>query len=354
MLISILMIIVGFILLIKGADFLVDGASGVAKKFKIPEMIIGLTIVAMGTSMPELMVSLSSALEGHSDISLGNVIGSNLANILLILGICAWMKKINIPKATRRIENPLSLIITIILFALCLNGGSMKNISQGEGILLLLLFVAFLIYLFVSAKKSKDNENVAVITNKVEDSNEVAENNLDSENKEQQKDKLDKDKIVLNRNTIRTFILDIIKIGLGIFGLKYGADFVVDHAVNVATIMGISEKIIGVTIIAVGTSLPELVASVTAVMKGENNMAVGNIVGSNIFNILLILGVSSSICPINYSESYNFDMIYLIIASAFLAIFPYVGKSTRALDRAEGIIFFLMYVGYISTIIFLR
>ena len=125
-------------------------------------------------------------------------------------------------------------------------------------------------------------------------------------------------------------------------GLKYGADFVIDHAVNVATIMGISEKIIGVTIIAVGTSLPELVASVTAVMKGENNMAVGNIVGSNIFNILLILGISSSICPINYSESYNFDMVYLIIASALLAIFPYIGKSTRALDRVEGIIFFLI------------
>jgi len=353
MLISILMIIVGFILLIKGADFLVDGASGVAKKFKIPEMIIGLTIVAMGTSMPELMVSLSSALEGHSDISLGNVIGSNLANILLILGICAWMKKINIPKATRRIENPLSLIITIILFALCLNGGSVKNISQSEGIFLLLLFVAFLIYLFVNAKKSKENESVEVIS-KVNENKEDIKNNSHSENKEQEKEVLDNDKIVLSRNTIRTFILDIIKIGVGIFGLKYGADFVVDHAVNVATIMGISEKIIGVTIIAVGTSLPELVASVTAVMKGENNMAVGNIVGSNIFNILLILGVSSSICPINYSESYNFDMIYLITASALLAIFPYVGKSTRALDRAEGIIFFLMYVGYITTLIFLR
>lgn len=354
MLISILMIIVGFILLIKGADFLVDGASGVAKKFKIPEMIIGLTIVAMGTSMPELMVSLSSALEGHSDISLGNVIGSNLANILLILGICAWMKKINIPKATRRIENPLSLIITIILFALCLNAGSVKNISQGEGILLLLLFAAFLIYLFVSAKKSKDNENLEVIT-KVEEGNEVTQNiSTNIENKEQEKETVDKDKIVLNRNTIRTFILDIIKIGVGILGLKYGADFVIDHAVNVATIMGISEKIIGVTIIAVGTSLPELVASVTAVMKGENNMAVGNIVGSNIFNILLILGISSSICPINYSESYNFDMVYLIIASALLAIFPYIGKSTRALDRVEGIIFFLMYVGYIATLIFLR
>lgn len=353
MLISVLMIIVGFVLLIKGADFLVDGASGVAKKFKIPEMIIGLTIVAMGTSMPELMVSLSSALEGHSDISLGNVIGSNLANILLILGICAWMKKINIPKATRRIENPLSLIITIILFALCLNGGSVKNISQGEGILLLLLFVVFLIYLFVSAKKSKDNENVEVIT-KIEEGNEVTQNISNIENKEQEKETVDKDNIVLSRNTIRTFILDVIKIGVGILGLKYGADFVVDHAVNVATIMGISEKIIGVTIIAVGTSLPELVASVTAVMKGENNMAVGNIVGSNIFNILLILGISSSICPINYSESYNFDMVFLIIASALLAIFPYIGKSTRALDRVEGIIFFLMYVGYIVTLIFLR
>lgn len=335
MLISIVLVIVGFLLLIKGADFLVEGSSAVAKRFKIPEMIIGLTIVAMGTSMPELVVSLTSALEGHSDIALGNVVGSNLANILLILGICALMKEINIPKATRRIENPLCLIVTVILFVLCLNGGANKTISQKEGLFLLLLFVGYLIYLFITARKNSKKESVKSISI-LNEKEETVEN---------VKEELDRNADNLNSN--KKFIINFFKIIIGIVGLKFGADFVVDNAVNIAQIIGISEKIIGVTIIAVGTSLPELVSSVTAVAKGENDMAVGNIVGSNIFNILLILGISSSICPINYSLSYNFDMIYLIITGTLLAIFPYIGKGTRALDRAEGVIFVLMYLAYI-------
>lgn len=339
MLISIVLVIVGFLLLIKGADFLVEGSSAVAKRFKIPEMIIGLTIVAMGTSMPELVVSLTSALEGHSDIALGNVVGSNLANILLILGICALMKEINIPKATRRIENPLCLIVTVILFVLCLNGGANKTISQKEGLFLLLLFVGYLIYLFITARNNSKKETVKS----------VSILNEKEETVENVKEELDRNADNLNSN--KKFIINFFKIIIGIVGLKFGADFVVDNAVNIAQIIGISEKIIGVTIIAVGTSLPELVSSVTAVAKGENDMAVGNIVGSNIFNILLILGISSSICPINYSLSYNFDMIYLIITGALLAIFPYIGKGTRALDRAEGVIFVLMYLAYIACLL---
>ena len=335
MLVSIVLVVVGFLFLIKGADFLVEGSSAVAKRFKIPEMIIGLTIVAMGTSMPELVVSLTSALEGHSDIALGNVVGSNIANILLILGICALMKEINIPKATRRIENPLCLIVTVILFVLCLNGGVNKVISQKEGLFLLLLFAGYLIYLFISARKKGENKNVKSISS-FDNTGETVENI---------KKELDRNKENINSN--KNFIVNFFKIIIGIVALKFGADFVVDNAVNIAQIIGISEKIIGVTIIAVGTSLPELVSSVTAVAKGENDMAVGNIVGSNIFNILLILGISSSICPINYSLSYNFDMIYLIITGALLAIFPYIGKGTRALDRAEGVIFVLMYLAYI-------
>lgn len=340
MVISIILIIVGFLFLVKGADFLVDGSSAVAKKFKIPEMIIGLTIVAMGTSMPELVVSLTSALDGHSDIALGNVVGSNIVNVLLILGICALMKEINIPKATRRIENPMCLIVTVVLFALCLNGGASKIISQKEGALLLLLFVGYLIYLFVVAKKNGKKEN--------DDSATVFVNSAGTV--ENIKMELDQNKEIVENN--RKFFVNILKIVIGIIGLKYGADFVVDNAVNIAHIIGISEKIIGVTIIAIGTSLPELVSSVTAVMKGQNDMAVGNIVGSNIFNILLILGVSSSISPINYSTSYNFDMIYLIVTSALLAIFPYIGKSTRTLDRAEGFVFVAMYMGYIACLLF--
>lgn len=340
MFISILFVIIGFILLIKGADFLVDGSSAVAKKFKIPEMVIGLTIVAMGTSMPELVVSLTSALEGHSDIALGNVIGSNIVNVLLILGICALMKEINIPKATRRIENPLCLIITVVLFAICLNGGTSKIISQKEGGFLLLLFIGYLTYLFVIARKNSKNEKLKVAS--VLDEKEETLENV----------KADLDRNKENIKNSKSFIIKCIKIVIGIIALKFGADFVVDNAVNIAHIIGISEKIIGVTIIAIGTSLPELVSSVTAVAKGENDMAVGNIVGSNIFNILLILGVSSTICPINYSLSYNFDMIYLIITGVLLAIFPYIGKGTRALDRAEGIIFVLMYLAYIVCLLF--
>lgn len=340
MFISILLIIIGFILLIKGADFLVDGSSAVAKKFKIPEMVIGLTIVAMGTSMPELVVSLTSALEGHSDIALGNVVGSNIVNVLFILGICALMKEINIPKATRRIENPLCLIVTIVLFAICLNGGASKIISQKEGVFLLLLFVGYLIYLFITARKTAKNEDVKNIS-MLDEKEETVEN---------VKEELDRNEKNIKGN--RNIIINFLKIILGIVALKFGADFVVDNAVNIAHIIGISEKIIGVTIIAIGTSLPELVSSVTAVAKGENDMAVGNIVGSNIFNILLILGVSSTICPINYSVSYNFDMIYLIITGILLAIFPYIGKGTRALDRAEGIIFVLMYLAYIACLLF--
>lgn len=324
MFVSIILVIVGFIFLIKGADFLVSGASALAKRFKISEMVIGLTIIAMGTSMPELMVSLTSALDGHSDIALGNVVGSNLANVLLILGICALMSKINIPKETRRIENPLCLIITIVLVFLCLNGGENKMISQPEGIILLVLFVIYLIYLFVNAKKKeeqKDTEQLIIKTEK-------------------------------KSKTLRNVIIDCLKIIVGIIALKFGADFVVDNAVNIAEIVGISEKIIGVTIIAIGTSLPELVASITAVMKGENDMAVGNIVGSNIFNILLILGGASAISPINYVLSYNFDMIFLVVTCILMAIFPYIGKSGRALDRIEGIIFVTMYLAYILILLF--
>lgn len=342
MLLSIILVIVGFLFLIKGADFLVDGASAVAKKFGISEMIIGLTIVAMGTSMPELVVSIKSALEGHSDIALGNVIGSNMANVLLILGICALMKQINIPKATRHIENPLCLILTVLLFALCMNGGVSKIISQKEGIFLLLLFVCYLTYLFISARKNAKNDK----------SNNSSMFNSKGETVENVRATLDRSSEIEESKSNGKFIINVFKIIIGIVALKFGADFVVDNAVNIAQIIGISEKIIGVTIIAIGTSLPELVSSVTAIYKGENELAIGNIVGSNIFNILLILGISSSISPISYSLNYNFDMVYLIITGLLLAVFPYIGKGSRAIDRAEGLIFVTMYLAYILCLLF--
>ena len=324
MIIAIILVIVGFFLLIKGADFLVDGASTVAKKFKISEMVIGLTVVALGTSMPELMVSLTGALGGHADISLGNIIGSNLANILLILGICALISRIEISKETKWYENPINLFITIVLLVLCVNGGLVKAISQPEGIILLVLFALFLAYVFYMAKKDK-NEELA-LDRSVDDS-------LDNIGK-------------------RQFLFACIKILGGIVFLKYGADFVVDNASKIAEIIGISEKIIGLTIVAIGTSLPELVASVTAVVKHENDMAVGNILGSNIFNILFILGVSSVITPINYSISYNLDIFVLIFTGILLLIFPFIGKTKNYLGKWHGAIFLVMYIIYLITLIF--
>ena len=324
MILSILLIIVGFILLIKGADFLVLGASGVAKKLRISEMVIGLTIVAMGTSMPELMVSLTSAIEGYADISLGNIVGSNLVNVLFILGLCAIIKNLAISKESRKVDIPVSLLVTILLFFFCLNGGTEKIISRTEGIILLVIFVIYLGYLLINARKIEKDDNKKVVEEKT---------------------------IKENKNN-KTFILNCVKIIVGIIALKFGADFVVDNAVIVAETVGISEKIIGVTIIAIGTSLPELVASVTAVLRNENDLAVGNIVGSNIFNILLILGVSSTISPIHYSLSYNFDMILLIAITILLAIFPFIGKEKYSLERSEGIIFCLIYLAYILMLIF--
>lgn len=329
MILSILLIIVGFILLIKGADFLVLGASGVAKKLRISEMVIGLTIVAMGTSMPELMVSLTSAIEGYADISLGNIVGSNLVNVLFILGLCAIIKNLAISKESRKVDIPVSLLVTILLFFFCLNGGTEKIITRTEGIILLVIFVIYLGYLLINARKIEKDEGKA----KVEEKKELkTKENAEKNNK--------------------TFILNCVKIIVGIIALKFGADFVVDNAVIIAETIGISEKIIGVTIIAIGTSLPELVVSVTAVLRNENDLAVGNIVGSNIFNILLILGVSSTISPINYSLSYNFDMILLIAITILLAIFPFIGKEKYSLERSEGIIFCLIYLAYILMLIF--
>ena len=272
MLLSIFFIIVGFALLIVSADLLVDGASGIARKFHIPEIIIGLTIVSIGTSMPELFVSITSALDGYSDMAIGNIIGSNLSNLLLILGLSAIIKPVVFQKETRLYEIPMCLIFTIILMCFC---NSENGISREEAIILLLLFCFFIGYtIFMGKRESK---------------NSIIEINVNESKK---------------NNTIK----DIILIVLGIVGLKIGGDLAVNNAVDVANYFNISEKIISLTILAVGTSLPELVTSVTAAIKGNSDIAIGNIIGSNIFNILLIIGVSALIKPITYNVTY---IIYL-------------------------------------------
>lgn len=309
MFLSVILIIIGFVLLIVGADVLVDGSSGIAKKFHIPEIIIGLTIVSIGTSMPELFVSITSALDGYSDMALGNIIGSNLSNLLLILGLSAVIKPVVFQKETRLYEIPMCLLVTIILMVFCnTNGG----ISKIESIGLLILFGAFIGYTIYMGKKESKNEIVEIKA-------EEKENNI---------------------------IKNIIFVLLGICGLKIGGDLVVNNAVNVANHFNWSEKLISLTILAIGTSLPELVTSVTAAIKGNSDIAIGNIIGSNIFNILLIIGVSALITPITYNFSYNFDFSILIVSSIILAIFPFIPPKDK-MSRFNGIIYLLIYIAYL-------
>lgn len=324
MFIQIIIMLVGFALLVKGADLLVDGASNIAKKFHIPEIVIGLTIVSVGTSMPELMVSLTSALEGHSDMSIGNVVGSNIANLLLILGICAIIKNLNFKKETKYFESPFALVVTILLFIFgnnCIIDGS-GVIGRGAGFVLIGLCILFIIYNIIMAKKGEDFDGIS------------------------------KDLVIVNieMSTARYTIKSIIFIILGIVCLKFGGDFVVDSASEIARILGMSEKLISLTIIAVATSLPELATSVIATKKGEVDLAIGNIIGSCIFNILLIIGLSAIITPISYSLNYNKDIICLIVATIFLALFPFIGKKDE-MTRANGIIYLVGYIAYSISLI---
>ena len=311
MIISVFFIIVGFALLILGADWLVNGASSIAKKFHIPEIIIGLTIVSIGTSMPELFVSTTSALEGLSDMSIGNVVGSNLCNLLLILGLSTIIKPVKFQKETRLFEIPMCLIFTVIFIVLCNTGGTINKV---EAVLLLLLFLLFITYTIFMAKKQSSQE---------------------------------KQEEVKTQKKLLPILKDILLIILGVIGLKIGGDLAVNNAVNIANYFGVSEKIIGLTILAVGTSLPELVTSVTAAIKGNSDIAIGNIIGSNIFNMLLIIGVAAFINPISYNFSYNMDLIVLVVATLILALFPVIPPKNE-MSRANGIIYFLMYVGYIG------
>ena len=317
---NIILIIIGFALLIKGADLLVIGASKIAKKFNIPEIVIGLTVVAIGTSLPELVVSTTSALTGHSDIALGNILGSNIANLFLILGVCAIIKPLKFKKETVMFENPFVIVITALLFFLCLNNGGVE-ISRTEGGILLLLCVIFILYNIIMAKRGSVKEDPE---------------------EELQQDPEEPSKI----DTYKSLLFIVI----GILGLKYGGDFVVDNAVAIAQAIGISEKLISLTIVAISTSLPELITSVTATYKGETDMAIGNIVGSQTFNILLILGTSALLSPIKYSTIYNQDLVLLLAGSTVFALFPFLGEK-RKMTRENGILFVIVYIVYMINVV---
>lgn len=315
MVLNIFLILVGFALLIEGANLLVDGASGIAKKFHISEIIIGLTVVSIGTSMPELFISVTSAINGLEDMAIGNVIGSNLCNLLLILGLSAVITPISFKKETKFIEIPMCIFITIIFMILCNVG---DGISRIDAIILIILFAIFIGYTIYMGKKGEEE---------TEKSNE---------------------RPVKNK---KTFIY-VIYILLGIIGLKFGGDFVVNNATDLAEYFKISQKVISLTIVAIGTSLPELVTSITAAIKKDSDIAVGNIIGSNIFNFLLIIGASGIINPIKYSSSYNVQMAILLVATVVLAIFPYIEPKDK-LNRSNGITYLMLYALYM-VLLFLK
>ena len=311
MVLPVILIILGFILLIKGADILVEGSSNIAKKFHIPEILIGLTIVSIGTSMPELFVSTTSAIQGRSDMAMGNVIGSNVCNLLLILGLSTVIKPVKFQKETRLIEIPLCLTLTIIFMTLCNTG---DGITRGEAIVLLALFALFIIYTIIMGKNA-DKFDKETQNTRSEDTSNIS------------------------------MLKSIIYVILGVIALKIGGDFTVDNSVIIANHFGISEQIISLTILAIGTSLPELVTSVTAAFKGNSDIAIGNIIGSNIFNMLLIIGVASIINPITYNIKYNIDMAILISGTILLALFPVIPPKNE-MNRGNGLVYLAFYAMY--------
>ena len=302
-LIQILILIIGFIMLIKGASFLIDGAVGLSRKLKIPEIVIGLTIIAFGTSMPELVVNGFAAFAKQGDVIYGNVIGSNIANILLILGITGLLCPIFMPLNTVKKEIPLSLFAIIILWFISKDG----VLSRIDSLILLSFFIVFLLYI---AKLSKTGKKKIETTN------------------------------FLSSGKILLFLT------IGLVGLIYGGKLVVDSAVKIAMIFSVSKKLIALTIVSVGTSLPELATSVIAAKKGQTDIAIGNVIGSNIFNIFLIMGISGMIAPVNYNFKFNFDLGVLLYATLLPMGIAYVGRRYY-IDKYNALTLIVSYVAYI-------
>ncbi len=301
LLLELLLLVLGFVLLVKGADFFVDGAASIAKKLKVPELVIGLTIVAMGTSAPEAAVSITGAAKGNADISIGNVIGSNIMNILVILGLAAVIISISVAKSTVHIEMPFMIAISIIFIVMGIDG----EIGRLDGVVLWGLFLIYLCYLFVMAKKNPSDGGSGV-----------------------------KD-MPIWKSILFT-------IG-GIAAIVLGSDLAVDAASTIASAFGMSERFIGLTIVALGTSLPELFTSVTAAKKGSADIAIGNIVGSNVFNILFVIGTSSLIIPIHFASNFIVDGIIAVAAAVLLWVCTLPKKR---LNRVSGAIMLAGYVGY--------
>lgn len=304
-LVQLLLVVLGFTMLAKGADWFVDGSSGIARKFGIPQLIIGLTIVAMGTSAPEAAVSISAALKGNADITVGNIVGSNILNVLVILGLSALITPLAVAKSTIRIDIPLVLVASVLLLALGWNGA----LNWIAGLLLLVVFILYMAYLFIQA-----------IRNKEETSEETQ--NL-------------------------SFWKAILYAIIGLVLIIWGSNVTVDAATTLATLWGMSPRFIGLTIVALGTSLPELFTSVAAARKGNADIAIGNIVGSNIFNNLFVVGLSALITPVPFQSKFIFDTLVVIAATVLLWVCCLKDKK---MHRWAGALFLLCYVAYFVVI----
>jgi len=312
---KILILILGFILLISGADLLVKGSSNIAKKFNIPQILIGLTIVALGTSLPELIITIISANKGSLDLIIGNVIGSNICNLLLILGISSIIKSIKINKTTRLIYLPILFFssLLILLMGLGFLGGEKLKINKFDGIILILLFVIYFSYPIIK-------ETITIIKN--------LKNNNDNP-----------------KNNIKLF-LPLTNILIGIILLKYGGDFVVDSATDIAQLFNINQTIIGLTVIALGTSLPELVTSIVAVIKKDEDIAVGNIFGSCIMNYYLILGTGALLTDLPFEKSFNENLFLLLGVILLIWLFSFTNTAHK-LIRVNGLLLLLIFSLYI-------
>ena len=292
---NIILLVLGFILLLKGADWFVDGSSSIASRFGIPQLIIGLTIVAMGTSLPEAFVSITAALKSNAAITIGNVVGSNILNVGIILGITALIRPLHIQNSTIKYEMPFMILVTLVLILLGIN----TTISRLDGIIMWLFFLGYLYYIFKMSKNQMEETEI--------------------------------------KQTNPLFI------PLGLVCLMIGSNFAVDAATNIAISLGVSQRFIGLTIVALGTSLPELVTSVTAAKKGNADIAIGNIIGSNIFNILFVVGSSALITPVPFEPNFIIDSFVAILIGLVLYICT---KKTRVLDKKAGILLLITYSIY--------
>lgn len=344
---NILFLILGMGLLIKGADFFVEGASAVAKRFKIPAMLIGLTIVAIGTSLPELSVSLASAFKHNVDMSVGNVIGSNMMNMLLILGIVMLIKPVPIKKTTKKFDFPFMLGITVLLLLfsadVILNGADANVVSRTESILFLLVLVVYMTITILNAKKEHKLmfENPE-LEEKLEDLKKEPEENVEEDGKSSKRRR--KKKVKVKKELQIWQIVVYILFGLG--AVVFGAECVSTTAQFLALKIGMSEALVGLTVVAVGTSLPELATSIAASMKGENELALGNIIGSNIFNIALILGAVGTITQIPVSTTILWDLLILTGCTIVFSVLCMTRKEKT--NRWIGGVLVAMYVAYLT------